>query len=206
MGHRDVQQARRALHTVATTQGGYFTAKQASEAGYGNRHPDYHAKAENFERVGRGLYRLPMIPLDEQDELIRLSLWSRDRHEQPQAVASYDTALAFHQLSDVLPVRLHVTVPLSFRKLSPSATVVLHKAVLAVDDVQEAAGFRITNPKRTLLDVADEPSFSRELDVADEPSFSREQLDRALADAVERGLVQRSWLRVMSQHFASRLA
>ena len=62
MGYRDVQQARRALHAVATTQGGYFTAKQASEAGYGNRHLDYHAKAGNFERVGRGLYRLPLIP------------------------------------------------------------------------------------------------------------------------------------------------
>ena len=189
MGYRDVQQARRALYAVATTQGGYFTANQASEAGYGNRHLDYHAKAGNFERVSRGLYRLPLIPLDEQDELIRLSLWSRDRHDHPQAVASHDTALVFHQLSDMLPVRLHLTVPLSFRKLSPSATVVLHKAMLAADDVQEAAGFRITSPKRTLLDVASEPSFSRE------------QLDRALADAVERGLVQRSWLRAMSRRF-----
>ena len=174
MGYRDVQQARRALHAVATTQGGYFTAKQASEAGYGNRHLDYHAKAGNFERVGRGLYRLPMIPLDEQDELIRLSLWSRDRHDHPQAVVSHDTALAFHQLSDVLPVHLHLTVPPSFRKLSPSATVVLHRAVLASADVQEAAGFCVTSPKRTLLDVA----------------------------AVERGLVQRSWLRAMSQRFS----
>ena len=189
MGYRSVQQARRALHAVATTQGGYFTAKQASEAGYGNRHLDYHVKAANFERAGRGLYRLPLIPLDEQDELIRLSLWSRDRHDLPQAVASHDTALAFHQLSDVLPVRLHLTMPPSFRKPSPSATVVLHKTVLAVDDVQEAAGFCVTSPKRTLLDVASEPSFSRE------------QLDKALAEAVERGLVQRSWLRAMSQHF-----
>ncbi len=64
---------------------------------------------------------------------------------------------------------------------------VLHKAVLAADDVQEAAGFCVTSPKRTLLDVADEPSFSRE------------QLDKALAYAVERGLVQRSWLRAISR-------
>ena len=93
-----------------------------------------------------------------------------------------------HQLSDVLPVRLHLTVPPSFRKAPPSTAVVFHKAVLATDDVQEAAGFRITSPQRTLLDVVSEPSFSRE------------QLDKALADAVERGLVQRSWLRAMSRH------
>ena len=105
-------------------------------------------------------------------------------------MASHDTALAFHQLSDVLPVRLHLTVPPSFRKPPPSATVVLHKAVLATEDVQEAAGFCVTGPKRTLLDVAGEPSFSRE------------QLDKALADAVERGLVQRSWLRAMLQRFS----
>ena len=179
MKYRDTQQARWALHAVATTQGGYFTARQADEAGYGNRHLDYHTGAGNFERVGRGLYRLPTIPLEEHDELIRLNLWSRDRCDQPQAVASFDTALAFHQLSDVLP----------FRKASPSDMVVLHKAVLAPDDVQEAAGFRVTSPGRTLLDVAVEPSFSRE------------QLDKALADAVERGLVQRSWLRAMSRHF-----
>lgn len=190
MKYRDAQQARRALYAVATTQGGYFTAKQASEVGYGNRHLDYHAGIGNFERVSHGLYRLPTIPLDEHDELIRLSLWSRDRCDQPQAVTSHDTALAFHQLSDVLPTRIHLTVPPSFRKASPPATVVLHKAVLATGDVQEATGFRVTSPLRTLLDVASEPSFSRE------------QLDKALAEAVERGLVQRSWLRAMSRHFS----
>ena len=190
MKYHDAQQARWALCAVAATQGGYFTARQADEAGYGNRHLDYHAGAGNFERIGRGLYRLPTIPRDEYDELIRLSLWSRDRRDQPQAVASYDTALAFHRLSDLLPIQLHLTVPPSFRKASPSDVVVLHKAVLATDDVQEASGFRVTSPGRTLLDVAEEPSFSQE------------QLDKALSDAVERGLVQRSWLRAMSRYFS----
>ena len=38
MKYRDAQQARWELHALAATQGGYFTAKQAGEAGYGNRH------------------------------------------------------------------------------------------------------------------------------------------------------------------------
>ncbi len=48
MPYRDNQQAFRALNAVATTQGGYFTAKQAGAAGYGIRHLDYHAKTGNL--------------------------------------------------------------------------------------------------------------------------------------------------------------
>ena len=111
MPYRDNQQALRALYAVATTQGGYFTAKQAGGAGYGIRHLDYHAKTGNFERISHGLYRLPTIPLSEHDDLIRLSLWSRDRSDRPQAVASHITALELHHLSDVLPTKIHLTVP-----------------------------------------------------------------------------------------------
>ncbi len=190
MWYRNAQQAQRALYAVATTQGGYFTAKQAGEAGYGNRHLDYHTAVGNFERVGHGLYRLPIISLDEHDELIRLSLWSRDRRDQPQAVASHATALAFHHLSDVLPTRIDLTVPPTFRKPVPSTVIVLHNASLAATDVQEAAGFRVTTPARTLLDVAKDHSFGRE------------QLDKAIADAVDRGLVRRSWLRAAAGHLS----
>ncbi len=180
MPYRDNQQAFRALYAVATTQGGYFTAKQAGAAGYGIRHLDYHAKTGNFERVGHGLYRLPTIPLYEHDDLIRLSLWSRDRSDRPQAVASHITALELHQLSDVLPTRIHLTVPRSFRKAVPTGAV-LHKASVEPEDVQEWTGFRVTSPQRTLLDVATDRSITEE------------QLDRAVKEAVERGLVRRSW-------------
>jgi predicted transcriptional regulator of viral defense system len=181
MHYRDNQQALRALYAIATTQGGYFTAKQAGAAGYGIRHLDYHAKSGNFERVSHGLYRLPTIPLSEHHDLIRLSLWSRDRSDQPQATASHVTALELHGLSDVLPVQIHFTVPRSFRKVPPFG-VVLHKASLEARDIQEWAGFRVTTPQRTLLDVATGESITEE------------QLDRAVEEAIERGLVRRSWL------------
>ncbi len=188
MHYRDNQQALRALYAVATTQGGYFTAKQAGAAGYGIRHLDYHTKRGNFERVSHGLYRLPTIPLSEHDDLIRLSLWSRDRSGRPQAVASHDTALELHQLSDVLPTKIHLTVPRSFRKALPAGTV-LHKASLEARDIQEWTGFRVTSPQRTLLDVAAGQSISKE------------QLDRAVQEAVERGLVRRSYLLATTAKF-----
>src|SRR3954469_20595918 len=167
---RSARESARLLAAVANKQGGYFTAKQAIEAGYGYKHLDYHETAGNFERVQHGLYRLPTVPVSEHDELIRLSLWSRDQKDEPQAVVSHESALVLHELSELLPGQIHLTVPPRFRKAAPPGCV-LHKAALQEGDVEERAGFRVTSPLRTLLDAA-------------EGHVSREQLTKAVADAV----------------------
>jgi predicted transcriptional regulator of viral defense system len=178
MPYRDSQSAQSALHSIAHAQGGYFTAKQAEGAGYSRQHLDYHVSAGNFERVERGLYRVPTIPVAERDDLIRLSLWSRGRDDRPQAVVSHQSALALHELSDVLPGKAHLTVPKQFRKRPPS-NAVLHKVELGPKDTVAFAGFRATTPLRTLLDVASAHDVSTE------------QLELAVRDALERGLVIR---------------
>src|SRR3954453_23440256 len=100
-----------ALANLAHEQGGYFTTKQAIQAGYGYRHLDYHESAGSFERVAHGLYRLPTVPTSEYDDLIRLTLWSRNQKDVPQAVVSHETALVLHELAELLPDRTHLTVP-----------------------------------------------------------------------------------------------
>ena len=70
---RSRKDAALALAALAHEQGGYFTTKQAIQAGYGYKHLDYHETAGNFERVAHGLYRLPTVPPTEHDDLIRLS-------------------------------------------------------------------------------------------------------------------------------------
>ena len=70
MAYRSTQQARRELADVAASQGGYFTAKQAADAGYGKRHVDYHVKAGNFERVERGIFRLPTLHFEDDEYFI----------------------------------------------------------------------------------------------------------------------------------------
>ena len=180
MVYRDTRRAHRALFATAVAQGGYITAVQARKAGYDYPHLDYHVRAGNIERIGHGLYRLTQIPPSEHDDLIRLSLWSRNRQDQPQAVVSHETALALHELSDVLPQRIHLTVPRSFRKRPPDKCI-LHKAPLASSETEERPGFRATSPLRTLLDVA-------------VGQLSQEQLDRAVAEALDRGLLRRSSL------------
>src|SRR5262249_60921836 len=94
---RSAREAAVALSAVAHQQGGYFTTKQAIQAGYGYRHLDYHETAGNFERVQHGLYRLPTVPLAEHDDLIRLTLWRRNQKDVPQAVVSHQSALDPHE-------------------------------------------------------------------------------------------------------------
>jgi hypothetical protein len=70
---RSARQASRQLFAIAVDQGGYFTAKQARQAGYNYPHLDYHVSCGNYVRVGHGLYRLPDLPPSEHDDLIRLT-------------------------------------------------------------------------------------------------------------------------------------
>jgi len=181
MPYRNIQQARRELFDIAATQGGYFTAKQAAAAGYGKRHIDYHVKAGNFERVERGLFRLPMAGPVEHEDLIRLSLWSRGRDDQPQAVASHQTALSVHGLGDLLPSRTHLTVPRSFRK-KPPAGCVLHKAQLAEHETEQREGFRVTTPLRTLLDATEDQGVTQD------------QFNEIVQQAITEGIVRRAKL------------
>src|SRR2546423_227683 len=125
---RSRKEATRTLASLAHEQGGYFTTRQAIQAGFGYRHLDYHETAGNFERVAHGLYRLPTVPPAEHDELIRLTLWSRNQKGVPQAVVSHESALVLHDLTELLPDRIHITVPPKFRKKAPRGCV-LHKAV-----------------------------------------------------------------------------
>ncbi len=174
---RDPQANARELYQVASAQGGYFTSAQARRAGYEYSQQHHHVRRGNWLRVDRGLYRLRDYPAVEREDLIRWSLWSHDRRGVPQAVVSHDTALTVHELSDVMPARVHLTVPPGFRKRVPPGCV-LHRAALVAGEVELHAGYRVTTPLRTLLDVADS-------------ALSREHLDDAVREALERGLVRR---------------
>jgi predicted transcriptional regulator of viral defense system len=179
MPYRDQKSALRAITAIATSQGGYFTARQAKKAGYDYPHLSYHLSAGNFERAGRGLYRIPTLPYSAHDDLVRLRFWSRGRDDEPQAVVSHQTALALHDLAEFIPTRIHLTVPPSFRKPAIKGCM-LHKAALARLETQEVESIRVTTPFRTLFDLADDPSM---------PS---EQFKLAVEEASRCGMIRRS--------------
>jgi predicted transcriptional regulator of viral defense system len=169
------------LFEVAEQQAGFFTAGQALRAGYSYRLHHYHRRAGNWILVGHGLYRLRQYPGVEDEDLVRLSLWSRGRDGRPQAVVSHETALRLHELTDLMPDRIHLSVPKGFRKRSPKG-VVIHKVLLEDSDLEDRIGYRITNPLRTILDIARSPRVSPE------------HLAMAVAQALDRGLVRRKRL------------
>jgi predicted transcriptional regulator of viral defense system len=177
LAQTDSAQRQRALFELADEQAGYFTARQAQAAGYSHRLQHHHAGAGSWQHVGRGLYRLQHYPVSPHEGYVQLSLWSRDRQEEPQAVLGSKTALTLHDLSDLMPDRIHLIVPMGFRKKPPPG-VVLHRSVLLEDDIQNATGYRLTTPLRTLLDLADS-------------DLSPEHLHQGVREALERGLVRR---------------
>ncbi|MDT3682536.1 MAG: hypothetical protein ROY82_08710 [Truepera sp.] len=168
------------LYAVAERQAGYFTAAQALEAGYSRASQHYHQKVGNWRREGHGVYRLERFPRTPEEPYVRLMLWSRDRGGKIQAALSHETALQAYELSDVMPASIHLSVPKGFRK-EPPAGVRLHRQDLPASDVTERDGYRITTPLRTLLDAA-------------ASSLSAEQLEAAVQDALEQGLVRKRLL------------
>ena len=125
--------------------GGLFH-RQASQGGGLRLSPPGLSRFHGpLERVEHGLYRLASLPPGEHDDLVRLTLWSRNRQDEPQAVVSHESALVLHDLSELLPAEIHLTAPPTFRK-DPPAGCVLHKARLLPKAIEERAGFRVTVP------------------------------------------------------------
>jgi predicted transcriptional regulator of viral defense system len=181
---RDPLDLRRALVAVAREQCGYFTAKQALDAGYSYQAQRHHVSRGNWVRVDRGIFRLPEWPACEHEDLVRWTLWSRSR-----GTVSHSTALAVHELGDVMPARVHLTVPPGFRAKSPA--VVLHQGSLPSQDVEELEGFSVTTPLRSILDTA-----------ADD--IEVDQLARVIDDALTRGVISKRTLRARADEFGPR--
>jgi predicted transcriptional regulator of viral defense system len=146
--------AAKQLYETAEAQQGYFTTKQAKAAGFAeNTHP-YHVHAGNWIRESRAIYRLANFPPSERPDLMLWSLWSRNRAESVQGVYSHQTALSLHDLSDLMPAKLHMTVPTNFRRNSGIPRVlVLHYADVPHDAIEIIHGVRVTKPMRTILDL-----------------------------------------------------
>ena len=172
-----IEVARR-LYEAARSQQGFFTAKQAIRAGFSEKVHTYHVKAGNWIREHRGIYRLAEFPTPERPDLMLWYLWSQNRREVPEGTYSHDTALSLHELSDLMPSKLHMTVPKEFRRTSVIPEVlVLHRAHLDPNDLQEIHGVRVTRPLRTIIDILRTGHVDRS------------QLKQAVNEAIRRGLI-----------------
>ena len=143
---------RQRLQTLAASQQGLFTARQAIAAGFGASNHSYHVRRKNWVRERRGIYRLARMRRGQECDYVLWSLWSMDDSLSPQGVLSHDTALEIHGGSDVLPSKFHLSVPRGFGQRRRPKEVVLHRADLDEKDIEARDGYRVTTPLRTLLD------------------------------------------------------
>ena len=160
------------LYETASAQEGYFTTTQAASAGYSLPLIHKHIKAGRIQRIRRGIYRLVHFPAGDHEELVIVWLWS-----EQAGVFSHQTALALHELSDVLPAKIHITLPASWsaRRLRTPSGVVIHHADVPKSDRSWFGPVPVTSPRRTLIDAAGD--------------VSPELLNQATRQATRRGLL-----------------
>ncbi len=166
------------LYESAAAQDGLFTTQQAAEAGYSPQLLVHHIRGGRMLRVRRGIYRLVHFPAGEHEELVTVWLWS-----EQAGVFSHETALGLHGLSDILPSRVHLTLPDAWkrRRFRVPEGVVLYHADVAPADRSWVGPVPITSVSRTLNEVS-------------QTGLSPELLRQAARQALRRGLTTREQL------------
>lgn len=184
---RNGENARTALWLTASGQRGYFTAAQALKAGYSYQAQRYHVQHGNWTAVDRAIYRFrefQVLPGTEDDRLVRWFLWSKER-----AIVSHTTALSVHDLGTANPSQIHLTVPPGFRQKDDA--VILHRAELSQEEIEERDGYRVTTPIRAIIECA-------------AAQVDQEAVDSAVSEALERGLATRRRLLHAAQKLGAR--
>jgi predicted transcriptional regulator of viral defense system len=161
------------LYWIAESQSGYFTARQALEAGMDRSTLLHHARpGGRYERVRRGLYRLRHFPSSPHDHVVAAWLPLAE-----PAVVSHESALELYALSDVIPKAVHITVPRAKRGQRPRPGVRFHTVERppGPDETRRVVGIAVTSPERTIVDSL-------------EAGTQLEQIELAVSQALERGL------------------
>lgn len=169
------------LHEFASVQGGQFTAGQAKEAGFSPQLLQDHLKDGRLVRLHRGVYRLvhgypPAENQHNEEELVTIWLWSKR-----EGIFSHQTALALHELSDIMPSKIHITLPRAWKRRVAPSGIVRHFAVVDKHDRAWYGSVPVTAVRRTLSDCAVE-------------RLAPDVLRVAATQALRRGLVAREEL------------
>lgn len=168
------------LFEIADRQQGYFTSSQAEECGFHRSHFHRYVESENWIKEHRGVYRLAHYPIQDREELVLWSLWSRNKQGEPQAVWSHETALDIYELTDIMPAKMHMTVPNHFRRNQTiPGVLVLHYSNLIPQDIQTRQGYRVTTALKTLVDIIKDKSISED------------QIELGIKQAINRGLISK---------------
>lgn len=139
-----------ALFDLATEQYGYITAQQAVEMGFSKaRLPEMAARGV-LQRIDHGLYRFPAIPNTALDQYMQAVLWPHRAH----GVISHTSALDLHDLCDVNPAHIDITLPKTHRVTrTPPSIYRLHHRDLQPAELARHEGIPVVTPHRAILDA-----------------------------------------------------
>jgi predicted transcriptional regulator of viral defense system len=163
------------LLELAQERYGYLTPEDVRAAGIDPLRLQDFVRRDLAERVARGVYRIALVPSTPLDQYMEATLWPQG----VQGVLCHETALELHQLCDVNPAKIHLTVPGRYRvRRAVPPLYVLHHRDLDDHDVTRHEGIPIVTPYRAVLDGI-------------EANLGARLIDQAVETATRRGLLRR---------------
>jgi hypothetical protein len=152
----------RGLYALAASQHGMVTAPQARGYGFSHDSLSRLARQEILQRRSRGIYRWRDFPGSPYEAIAEA--WLRIGNE---AVASHETALVLHDLTDLMPRRHHFIADRRARGRRPIPGVTIHTRFepLPKDAVQIAHGIPTVRPEIAILETAIEGSDPIQIDI-----------------------------------------
>ncbi|MCV2396264.1 type IV toxin-antitoxin system AbiEi family antitoxin domain-containing protein [Actinotalea sp. M2MS4P-6] len=132
------------------------------------------AQDQRLERIAHGLYHVRAVPFDRLTPYMEAVLWARG-----VGVISHASALEMQELCDILPRRIHLTVPRAYnpRKAGHDQYHV-HRLTLPPDAITNYEGVPVVTAATAITQA-----------LAD--GEDREQLRLAVRNASQRGLLLR---------------
>jgi predicted transcriptional regulator of viral defense system len=105
-------------------------------------------------------------------------------------VYSHETALAIHDISDVNPDKLHMTVPKNFRRNSAKPDIIeLHLSTLKSNEVDYIHGVRVTKPLKTIVDIIKDENLTDDL------------IKQAVVEATNKGMISKDALEKIKRDY-----
>ncbi|GGO84908.1 hypothetical protein GCM10011584_03600 [Nocardioides phosphati] len=162
----------------AAEQHGYITTRDARDLDIDPTQLRLMAARGRLERVGRGVYRVPMLPRTEHDELAEAVAWTLGR-----GVISHESALVLYGLSDVSPSRVHLTVPRDNHPRTAGGELYrLHRRDLDPTEITERDDIAVTTVARTIRDCLANGTDPYQLRLAVDEAETQGLLRRTEAD------------------------
>jgi predicted transcriptional regulator of viral defense system len=176
------------LATIAADQQGLVAAADAREAGIDPHRLVDMERRGAIERVARGLYRFPLLqPNPELGQLAEATLWADRR-----GILSHDTALDLHELCDINPAQIHITIPAAYRLQKPVPKLYrIHRGDLEKGERTFCEGIPIVTPNRAIVEGI-------------ETGVRADLLRQAIDTAQRRGQVRGPHLRRLRKMLAAR--